>query len=121
MRSAETKERLERELLRYVDLLVRHYKPQRILLFGSLATGNVHEYSDIDLIVIKKTNKRFLERLAEVLMLLDPHEALDVLVYTPEEFETLCRERPFFQEEIVKKAQVIYDERSPEVAHIRSR
>ena len=44
-----------------------------------------------------------------MLRLLRPRVGLDVLVYTPEEFEQLCRERAFFQHEIVQKGQVLYE------------
>ena len=114
--SARAVQRLETELRRCLDLLITHYRPLRILLFGSLAQGRAGEYSDIDLIIIKRTEKRFLDRIAEVLRLIKPREAMDVLVYTPEEFEQLCRERLFFKEEILKKAKVLYDaQRSAEV------
>jgi len=119
--SAQTpQQRLEAELQRCLDLLITHYRPQRILLFGSLAQGRAGESSDIDLIVIKQTDKRFLDRIAEVLRLIKPREALDVFVYTPEEFEQLCSERLFFKEEILKKAKVLYDaQRSTEMDQIR--
>ena len=54
MSEAACQERLEAlnaELSRIVDVLLNNYNPQKIILFGSLASGNVHEYSDIDLIV----------------------------------------------------------------------
>ncbi len=104
-------QRLEEELRRYVETLVIHYRPQRILLFGSLAQGRAGEFSDIDLIIVKETEKRFLDRIAEVIRLIRPREALDVLVYTPEEFEQLCQERLFFKEEVLKKGKVLYDAR----------
>jgi hypothetical protein len=50
-----------------------------------------------------------LDRTKEMLRLLQPRVGLDVLVYTPDEFEQLCRERTFFQQEIVKKARVLYE------------
>ncbi len=100
---------LEQELERYLDILIREYKPQKVLLFGSLASGKAREGSDIDIIVVKETDKRFWDRLADVIRLLNPTEAVDILVYTPREFEELCRDRLFFQEEILKKAKVIYE------------
>jgi hypothetical protein len=37
---------LEGELKRCVDLLVAHYAPEKIFLFGSLAVGQAHLWSD---------------------------------------------------------------------------
>ena len=105
------KARLMAELRRYVDLLVRHYAPQRILLFGSLAAGKVHEYSDIDLIVVAESQRSFWERLVEVNTLLRPQVPVDILIYTPAEWQEV-QQRSFFREEVIKKGKVLYDAES---------
>lgn len=100
---------LEAELERCVKLLREHYDPQRILLFGSLAAGEVREWSDIDLVIIKETERRFLDRTREVLELLRPQVGIDVLVYTPDEFAQMVQQRAFVRDEIVGKGRVLYD------------
>lgn len=40
--SAERKGHLKREVARYVRLLTEHGDPERVIVFGSLATDNVH-------------------------------------------------------------------------------
>lgn len=102
---------LDEELQRFVMLLVDHYTPAKIILFGSLAADQARLWSDIDLVVVTNSHRRFLDRTKEALLLLRPRVGLDVLIYTPEEFETLSRERPFFQEEILK-GKVLYERRS---------
>lgn len=77
---------LNTELARIADVLVNNYNPQKIILFGSLAAGNAHGFSTIDLIVVKESDKGFHERLKEVGLLVMPREACGILVYTPEEF-----------------------------------
>ena len=42
--------------------------------------------------------------------LLRPRIGLDLLVYTPDEFEQLCRERPFFRDEVLGKGKVLYEQ-----------
>lgn len=75
------------ELERLVALL-RHYEPERIILFGSRARGEADPWSDYDVIVIKRTDRPFLERLREMVpYLVEFGRPADVLVYTPEEFE----------------------------------
>ena len=101
--------KLQSELERYLDLLLEHIAPEKVILFGSLAQDQVRAWSDIDLIVVIDTQARFLDRTKEMLRLLQPRVGLDVLVYTPDEFEQLCRERPFFQQEIVEKGRVLYE------------
>ena len=102
--------RLERELARFVRVLREHYAPQRIVLFGSLATGDVGPWSDIDLVVVKETDRRFLDRTREVLQLLKPTVGVDILVYTPAEFEQLTQQRAFVRDEIVAKGKVLYEQ-----------
>ncbi len=101
--------RLESELARFVDFIVTHYSPQKIILFGSLAEGTSRLWSDIDLVVIRDTNERFLDRSKELLSSLMPKVGLDLLIYTPAEFEQLCQERKFFREKILKKGKVLYE------------
>lgn len=103
------RESLERELARWLPLLIAHERPDKIILFGSYATGQVDEWSDLDMVIVKETQARFLDRTRQVLALLKPKVGLDVLVYTPEEFEQLCRERAFVRQEIVGKGKVIYE------------
>lgn len=97
------------ELHRYVDLLRDFYKPQSVLLFGSMATGKTHEWSDLDLVIVKETTRRFFDRTKEVIQLLQPRVGIDILVYTPVEFEQLCKERAFVREEILGKGKVLYE------------
>lgn len=102
---------LEKELGRYLPLLRRHLHPHKIILFGSMAAGEIEEWSDLDLVIVAETDKRFLERTKEVMLLLRPQVGVDILVYTPKEFEQLSRERSFFRTEILKKGKVLYERR----------
>jgi predicted nucleotidyltransferase len=103
------KKLLEQELARYVRLLTEHGNPEKVILFGTLATGLIHEWSDIDLVVVEKTELSFFQRLRQVRKLLQPKVGMDIMVYTPEEFNQLSAERPFFRDEIVAKGKVIYE------------
>ena len=100
---------LENELGRFLPLLQRHYRPYKIILFGSLAAGQVGEWSDLDLVIVAETDKRFLDRVKEAMLLLCPKVGVDLLVYTPEEFKHLSRERRFFHTEILEKGKVLYE------------
>ncbi len=103
------RELLERELNRWLPLLIAHEQPDKIILFGSYCAGEIGEWSDLDMVIVKETDAPFLDRTRQILALLRPRVGLDVLVYTPEEFEQLSRERAFLREEITVKGQVIYE------------
>jgi predicted nucleotidyltransferase len=67
--------------------IVERFKPKRIIAFGSYARGQQSRHSDLDLIVELESEKPFWERTIEVGRLFVPRDwALDLLVYTPEEF-----------------------------------
>lgn len=100
---------LEAELKRFLPLLLEHYRPERVLLFGSLARSEADAWSDIDLVIVKETEKRFLDRTKEVMQLLKPHVGVDILVYTPAEFARLSEERVFVRDEIIGKGKVLYE------------
>jgi HEPN domain-containing protein/predicted nucleotidyltransferase len=85
------------------------YEPETIILFGSAARGDTDEYSDLDLIVIKQSNKRFVERLVEVTAYLPRDTAVDVLVYTPQEFQAMQEEGNPFIEQALSDGIVLYD------------
>ncbi|WP_422445324.1 nucleotidyltransferase domain-containing protein [Thermoanaerobacterium sp. DL9XJH110] len=106
---AERKKFLEKELDRTVSALIEKYNPLKIILFGSLATGDIHEYSDIDLVVIKNTTKNFYDRLEETVDLLQKNVGTDIIVYTPEEAKELEKDDMFFREEVIKKGKVLYE------------
>ena len=70
--------------------LLQPYEPDRIILFGSRARGDADEYSDYDVIVIKRTDRPFLDRLRDMVPYLVAFDrAAEILVYTPEEFDRM--------------------------------
>jgi predicted nucleotidyltransferase len=100
---------LEAARIRQLLDALRRYRPERVYLFGSWARGEEDDLSDLDVVVIKRTSSPFFDRLREVLELLPPGTGgIDVLVYTPEEFEAMQREGNAFAEMIVEEGKLIY-------------
>ncbi len=96
------------ELDRVVSGLMA-YQPEKIILFGSMARGDADEYSDIDLIVIKDTEERFVRRLVEITAFIPLDIGVDVLVYTPKELENMQAEGNPFIEQALKEGKVLYE------------
>ena len=71
---------------------LRRFGYTRAILFGSAARGDVHEGSDLDVIVVRETDLPFVERPRALLEMLREGLAADVLVYTPSEFARLSRD-----------------------------
>ncbi|GIV15065.1 MAG: hypothetical protein KatS3mg022_0500 [Armatimonadota bacterium] len=94
-----------------VQKLVEGYAPQKVILFGSYARGEAREDSDIDLLIIKDTEKPPLERWQEVKRLLRDRSRLvsvSPLVYTSEEIARRLAIRDFFIEEVLEEGIVLY-------------
>lgn len=108
----EREKSLRSELARIVEVIRAEYAPEKIVLFGSLAAEHVHEWSDIDLLVIKKTDKRPIERTMELVGLIKPKIGIDLFIYTPEEYELLLEERYSFILNVLKTGKTVYEKRS---------
>ena len=90
---------------------LRPYYPQKVILFGSQARQEADEESDLDLILIKDTTARFLDRLRDVYMLLGDFGAIDVLVYKPQEVTQMLAEGNTFLEDALAEGIVLYEEK----------
>ena len=91
--------------------LIAEYAPQKVILFGSHAYGEPGPDSDIDLLIIKETRERFLDRWVTAQRILTgTHRALAVetLVMTPQEIENRLAVGDQFIAEILEKGEVLY-------------
>ena len=61
-------------------------------IFGSYGTKEFGRDSDVDMMLVVKTDKPFLDRAMDFGELLDIVPSMDLLVYTPEEFQSLTSE-----------------------------
>jgi len=90
--------------------VLKRYNIQKALLFGSLARGEASPRSDVDLILIQNTKRRFLERYDGILMEISkavPDRDVDLLIYTPDELEKLASRR--FVRQAFSEGKVIYE------------
>jgi predicted nucleotidyltransferase len=91
---------------------MKRYKPEKIIAFGSYVRNEVDEYSDFDFVVIKKTGKRFIERLIELAKLIDIDLGkVDVFVYTPWEFQKMIEDGNAFIEQVLNEGIVVYEKK----------
>ena len=93
------------------DKIVSEYRPKKIVLFGSYANGKPTEDSDIDLLIVKDTDKRPIDRWLEVKKLLRglaPALPVSPLVYTEEELAERIAIKDFFIDDVLKTGEVLY-------------
>tara|TARA_B100000315_G_scaffold214536_1_gene213191 strand:- start:314 stop:1042 length:729 start_codon:yes stop_codon:yes gene_type:complete len=99
---------LTKEWLNIKEQLINKYKVDKIILFGSFVTGNIHKWSDIDVAIIKDTDKRYFDRINELCECIQYNIGVQFLIYTPEEIEYAIMDNNFFiKNEILKKGRVI--------------
>ena len=104
-----SKEHFDQELARIIDSL-RSYEPLRIILFGSFARGDYHALSDVDLLIVKDTDRHFFDRIGDVLRLCDTALSVEPLVYTPAELVRMEDEGNSFLEEVFEEGVVVYEQ-----------
>jgi len=104
-----------RSLKDVTDRLIEYYQPDKIILYGSHSAQIANEGSDIDLLIIKDTDKRTIDRRIEVEKLLsDRVIPLDLMIYTPREMLYLFSIGSPFIEEILEKGRLIYMRKATE-------
>jgi predicted nucleotidyltransferase len=94
-----------------VEVLAAEYQPERIILFGSYAYGEPDATSDIDLLILKETDKSFPKRWAEVCELAAEIVGtipFSPMVLTPTELEERRAKGDQFFGEILRKGKVLY-------------
>ena len=99
-------------LAEIVKKLKKDYKPLKIILFGSHAYGQPKDDSDLDLLILKNTRRRPVDRFVNVKRIIyNPKWRIPVspLVYTPKELENRLRMGDDFISEITKKGIVLYE------------
>ena len=93
-----------------IQKIVDELHPEKIILFGSYAYGSPNQHSDVDLLVILKTNAALKERSWKVSRVLLPRPfPVDILVKTPKEVEKALRSGDFFLKEIITRGKVLYE------------
>lgn len=81
---------------------------RKVILFGSFARRDASRKSDMDLVVIMDTDKRFLDRYDLCDQLYEYFDTgLDILPYTEKEFSSISH-RPFIKS-ILKEGIVVYE------------
>ena len=102
---------LDREIERIVKRIAEGYRPLKVILFGSHAWGKPTEDSDIDLLIVKETSERFIDRWVSVRELIaDPERRIPVspIVVTPGELQRRLAGGDQFFQQIVARGKLLY-------------
>lgn len=90
------------------EQIVKEFQPERIVLFGSYATGTARPDSDVDLLVVMAHQGHSAYMAAEILTHIDPNFPVDLLVRTPVELETRLALGDSFLRTVIEQGKVLY-------------
>ena len=92
-----------------VRQIAEKFKPNKIILFGSYAYGKPTQISDVDLLVVMKTDLKESQQEIHILTNIRYHFGLDLLVKTPESLQRRIELGDSFLKEIMQRGKVIYE------------
>lgn len=105
-----SKNQFDKEIQNIVEQLIHLYKPEKIVLFGSLANGEVKPGTDIDLFIIKSDVPELgVDRIRQLDAIIKYRLATDFIVYRPEEVEQRLKLGDPFVKSILEEGKVLYD------------
>ena len=84
-------------------------KARKAIVFGSVARGEADEWSDLDLVIVADTPRPFFDRFKDFTGIWDVWPQLDLLIYTPAEFERMRAEGRPFIEHILAEGVVVHE------------
>jgi len=99
-----------------IEEISRRLKPifnknnvEKAIVFGSGARGTQTRKSDLDILIVLKTDKRFFDRYEdfEEIRNLLVGSSVDMLIYSPEELESISHRK--FIKTILAEGEVVYE------------
>lgn len=97
------------EIQGVVGEIVERFHPEKVILFGSHASGNPRPGSDVDLLVVMDTALPTLEQAGEIRRAIDHRFGLDLIVRTPKQLAERIALGDFFLREIAQQGKVLYE------------
>jgi predicted nucleotidyltransferase len=92
-----------------VEDIVQHFRPEKVILFGSYAWGTPRHDSDVDLLVIMESDQRPAHRSAQMSLACRPRGLpVDFLVKTPAEMTRRLQIGDPFLKRILEQGFVLY-------------
>jgi len=93
----------------YVREVVEKLSPSLVVLFGSFASGDINEGSDVDILVVADFKEKFLDRIRTLIDLNRFRIPIEPVGYTPKEFEEMKRRGNLFITEVLEKGKVLFE------------
>ena len=93
-----------------VNRIVSKFNPEKIILFGSNAVGNINNDSDLDLLIIQDSEIPVHQRGFDIRMsLLGTNIPLDILIFTNSEIIEEKKNNMSFISSILINSKILYE------------
>jgi predicted nucleotidyltransferase len=89
--------------------IAENFQPERIILFGSYASGQPTEDSDVDLLVILPFEELPVQKAIAIRQQLKAPFPLDLMARTPQQIQQRLEMGDFFIQDIMKNGRVLYE------------
>ena len=103
---------VKKVILSIAEKIKKEYRPKKIILFGSFAYGKPSKNSDIDLLIVKDTQERPIDRRVKVRRVvsnLRKGYSFSPIVITSAEVSQRLKIGDQFLKEILSHGEVLYD------------
>ncbi len=101
---------VDEKLSEAVNLLKEAANPERIILFGSRARGDIHEESDFDIMVIEKEVKSKNKEIVRLLRVISRTLVnVDLIVVSEEQFNQWKHNLNSVYNKASKEGRILYD------------
>lgn len=93
---------------RYALQIAEKFDPEKIILFGSYAYGEPHEWSDVDILVVMPARNQ-IDQSLRIIFAVEAPFAIDLIIRTPRRLERDWEDGDWFLREILAKGKVLYE------------
>jgi len=101
---------IERTVAQMVERIVKRFSPEKVILFGSHASGRAGPDSDVDLLVVMRTKGTKAAQGLEILKALRRYRMpKDVIVTTPEDFAWRSKVAGTIERPAAREGRVLYE------------
>jgi predicted nucleotidyltransferase len=98
-----------RRIRSYVSEVVRQFRPERVVMFGSYASGKPRPDSDVDLLVVMRHTGAAAEQAARIRRSIRAGFPLDIIVRSPEAIRRRIAMGDGFIRDIVERGKVLHE------------
>ncbi|MFI5455808.1 MAG: nucleotidyltransferase domain-containing protein [Isosphaerales bacterium] len=93
---------------RFARQIAEKFDPARIILFGSYAYGQPHEWSDVDILVVMPARNQ-IDQALRIILAVEAPFSLDLIVRTPKRVQRDWEDGDWFLREVLAKGKVLYE------------